>query len=255
MFKVSFFAAALLMSKLLIADSISLGLPRYGGTGCPTGSVGMVLSPDSSQLSVLFDAYTVEANSTTRTDRKFCNMAVPIHVPTGYSISIIEMDYRGFSSVPEGASADLDVDTFFAGVRNNGPRHHGWFKPKAKGNFCLANKIDKTVVVWSPCGKDLNLNIVSMLSATTNTKGEQTLAAVDSLDLAAGLTYQIQWQSCTMPEQPKPQPPPPGPVPHPGPMQPPGPPHPPGPMPMPRPHAEPHRPEPPRPQPNRPQPH
>lgn len=237
MVKCNLFVAFFFATAVLFADSITMGVPNYSGTGCPAGSAALVLSPDASQLSVLFDVYTVEANATRRVDRKNCNLNVPIHVPSGYSISVIEMDYRGFSSVPDGASADLDVDAFFAGVRSYGPRHHRGFKTKTKGDFYVHNKIERKDIVWSPCGKDVNLKIHSSLIATTNSKGEQTLAAVDSLDINAGLIYQINWQACVESPQPMPPPPGPGPVPHPMPPPHPGPmPHP---MPQPRPQPRP----------------
>ena len=47
------------------ADDISLGQPGYGGSGCPDASVSATLSPDAKSLSLLFDAYQVEAGGVT----------------------------------------------------------------------------------------------------------------------------------------------------------------------------------------------
>ena len=65
-------AAALVTSAIAKADDIALGLPGYGGTGCPAGSVDAVLSPDAKTLSILFDQFSAEAGrSSGRTlDRK-----------------------------------------------------------------------------------------------------------------------------------------------------------------------------------------
>ena len=83
-------------------DSVELGEPAYGGTGCPSGTASVTLSPDASSLSLLFDTYTVEAGGNTgkRVDRKGCNIAIPVHVPQGYSVSVFQVDYRGFNSLP-----------------------------------------------------------------------------------------------------------------------------------------------------------
>src|SRR5690606_12661462 len=75
-------------------DGITLGPPGYGGTGCPGGSVSVTLSPDNTSLSLLFDRYVVEAGGSTGRsfDRKSCNLAIPVHVPQGLSVSIISID-------------------------------------------------------------------------------------------------------------------------------------------------------------------
>ena len=76
-------------------EPITLGEPGYGGTGCPGGSVSATLSPDATSLSLLFDSYQVEAGGETgkKFDRKSCNIAIPVHVPHGISISILSIDY------------------------------------------------------------------------------------------------------------------------------------------------------------------
>ena len=77
------FAAVLLSASFAHADDISLGLPGFGGTGCPGGSVSATLSPDAKSLSILFDEYQVAAGGDTGKsfDRKSCNIAIPVHVP------------------------------------------------------------------------------------------------------------------------------------------------------------------------------
>src|SRR3954467_15421199 len=92
-------------TTLAHADDISLGGPGYGGTGCPSGSVSTTLSPDAKSLSLLFDSYQTEAGGDTGKtfDRKSCNIAIPVHVPQGLSISVLAVDYRGYNNLPLGA--------------------------------------------------------------------------------------------------------------------------------------------------------
>ena len=101
------------------ADDISLGEPGYGGTGCPGGSVSTTLSPDAKSLSLLFDAYSAQAGGDTGKafDRKSCNIAIPVHVPQGLSISVLAIDYRGYNNVPAGAKSEFNVEYFFAGAK------------------------------------------------------------------------------------------------------------------------------------------
>src|SRR5689334_8347785 len=99
------------------ADDIALGTPGYGGTGCPDGSASVTLSPDAKSLSILFDSFVVDAGGATNKafDRKVCNVAIPVHVPQGLSVSILAIDYRGHNEIPVGAKSTFGVEYFFAG--------------------------------------------------------------------------------------------------------------------------------------------
>src|SRR6188768_2969078 len=89
------------------ADDIKLGTPGYGGNGCPAGSVSAILSPDRKSLSLLYDQYQLPVGGDTGKafERKSCNVAIPVHVPQGRSISILAVDYRGFNHLPRGAKS------------------------------------------------------------------------------------------------------------------------------------------------------
>jgi hypothetical protein len=179
-----------------IADDIKLGLPIYGGSGCPSGSASATLSPDSKELSILFDQYAAEAGGDTgkRVDRKTCNFAIPLHIPQGYSFSIVGIDYRGFASVPARASARFSVEYFIAGGR--GPMGGKTFYGPVDEDYTLRHELGVGAIVWSACGGDVNLRTNSSMTAITNSRFEQTLATVDSVDISAGILYHIQWRQC-----------------------------------------------------------
>jgi hypothetical protein len=99
--------STMLLSAPVFADDISLGTPGYGGSGCPVGSVSVTLSPDAKSLSLLFDQYQVAVGGTTGKsfDRKSCNIAIPVHVPQGLSVSVLKIDFRGFNHLPVSATS------------------------------------------------------------------------------------------------------------------------------------------------------
>src|SRR5262245_38876143 len=99
---VGVFLALVLVSQAY-ADDIQLGDLSYAGTGCPIGSASISVSPDQKSISVLFDQYVVEAGGAKAFDRKNCNLALPVHVPQGYSIAVVGIDYRGFTLLPAAA--------------------------------------------------------------------------------------------------------------------------------------------------------
>ncbi|MEK2646265.1 DUF4360 domain-containing protein [Bdellovibrio sp. BCCA] len=173
---------------------VSLGDPAYGGTGCPAGSASVTLSPDQTALSILFDNYVAEAGGGRRVDRKSCNISIPVRVPQGYSVSVFQVDYRGFNSVPRGGQARFDAEYFWAGAR--GPRVSRTFVGPYNDVYTLTDNLIASAVVWTPCGESVNLRVNTSMMAQTNPRGEQTLATVDSADITSGVIYHLQWRRC-----------------------------------------------------------
>lgn len=179
-------------------SDIYLGEPGYGGNGCPQGTASTILSPDQKSLSILFDDYFVEAGGSDRRARriarKSCNIAIPVHVPQGYSVSIIDVDYRGYNSLPRGAKSTFNVEYFFAGRR--GPKISERFYGELEDEFMVTDKLGIGALVWSACGADVNLRVNTSMTVMTNRKKQEALATVDSADFKAGLVYHLKWKRC-----------------------------------------------------------
>ena len=177
-----------------MAADIQLGMPGYGGTGCPANSASVTLAPDQKSLSILFDQYVVEAGNGRTMDRKSCNIAIPVRVPQGYSISVFQIDYRGFNSLPAGARSQFNVEYFFAGSR--GVRQSKSFFGPASNLYELTDNLTAEALVWTPCGADTNLRVNTSMLVQSNRRQEQAMATVDSADVTAGLVYHIAWRTC-----------------------------------------------------------
>jgi len=177
------------------ADDIYLGTPGYGGTGCPAGTVSVTLSPDAKSLSLLFDAYQVEVGGETgrSLDRKSCNVAIPVHVPQGYSVSVLKVDYRGYNYLPRYASSQFNVEYFFAGTQ--GPSFRKNFYGPLDNDYIIKNELGVSSVVWSACGADVNLRTNSSIRVRTSGNRE-AMATVDSEDVSAAIVYSLQWRRC-----------------------------------------------------------
>lgn len=177
-------------------DDIELGRAGYGGSGCPAGTASVTLSPDKKSLSMIFDEFMVEAGGTTRKRiaRKNCNIAIPVHVPQGMSVSVIDVDYRGYNSLPRGAKSRFSVEYFFAGQR--GPKYVKDFRGPLDDEYILSNKLGVYANVWSKCGTDVNLRVNTSMLARTNRRKEEVLSTVDSADFSAGIVYHLKWKRC-----------------------------------------------------------
>lgn len=193
--KLALLLASLLVSSTAYADDISLGVPGYGGSGCPSNSVSATISPDGKALSLLFDEYVVQAGGDTgkNFDRKTCNVAIPVHVPQGRSVSVLAIDYRGFNQLPRGARSQFNVEYFFAGTA--GPVFRKTFTGPNEQDYLIKNKLTADALIWSACGEDVNLRTNSSIRVNT-TRGQEAMATVDTQDVRAAIVYQLQWKTC-----------------------------------------------------------
>ncbi len=189
-------SALILTAPVFAADDISLGEPGYGGTGCPDGTVSVTLSPDQKSLSLLFDQYQVAVGGETgkNFDRKSCNIAIPVHVPQGLSVSILKIDFRGFNHLPQSATSQFNVEYFFAGTR--GPTFQRKFRGPLDEDYLINNELAAKAVVWSGCGADVNLRTNSSMKVQT-VSNREAMASIDSEDVSAAIVYQLQWRSCS----------------------------------------------------------
>lgn len=172
-------------------DDVRLGTPEYNGTGCPTGTASVALSPDAKSLSILFDSFVVNTAGVDAA-RKNCNIAVPVHVPNGYSVSIFQIDYRGFNSLPSGAFSRFSAEYFFAGYK--GPKYEKNFYGPLADDFLIRNSLTGTAISWSNCGEDVILRTNPSLYVSS--PGQQAFSSVDSADITAGMIYNLVWRQC-----------------------------------------------------------
>ncbi len=177
-------------------NGLKLGLPEHGGTACPQGTVSATVSPDGNEVSILFDQYVAEAGGSTgkSLDRKSCNIAIPVQVPQGYSVSIFQVDYRGFAAIPYGARGQFNVEYFFAGSR--GLRANKALRPGSQSDYQFTDRLEASTLVWSACGASTNLRMNTSLLVASNSRREQTMATVDSIDVSNGIVYHVQWKRC-----------------------------------------------------------
>lgn len=185
---------SVLSLKAQAQSQIRLGDAAYGGTGCPAGSASVTVSPDQQSLSILFDNYVAEAGAGRRVDRKSCNISIPVQIPSGYSVAVFQVDYRGFNSVPRGAMSRFDAEYFWAGAR--GPRVSRTFVGPVNDVYTVSDGLIASTMVWTPCGASVNLRVNTSMMAQANARGEQTMATVDSADISSGLVYHLQWRRC-----------------------------------------------------------
>jgi hypothetical protein len=184
-------------AKVWSQPGLQLGYPSTGGNGCPQGSVSANLSPDSTQLSILFDSFVAEAGpaSGKTLDRKSCNISIPVTVPSGYSVSVVAVDYRGFVGLPSRrANARFSAEYFFANMP--GPRMQRQFIGAQNTDYLIENDLVLSAIVWSACGAQTNLRVNASIMVQNTDFSQDAIATVDSADISSGIIYQLQFRRC-----------------------------------------------------------
>jgi hypothetical protein len=174
------------------ADDLQLGAPSYGGTGCPVGSASFTLSPDGKSVIGLFDSFANQLGVAAGrlSDRKSCNIVVPIHVPQGYSVALGDLGvFSGFNSLPTGAVSTLTIQSFWSG--GTGPTFARTFRGPLNDNFDFLTTSQLSSFNWSPCGVDVNLR----LNITLMTKSPNGIEAFSNLDKLTSSKF-LQWRRC-----------------------------------------------------------
>jgi hypothetical protein len=188
--------AVVLSGTTAMADAIQIGMPSYGGTGCPQGSLSATLSPDGQSIALLFDHYVAEAGGETgkKVDRKTCALALPISVPEGIQLAIAEMPSRVFTSLGRGTRAVFSVEYFFSGTA--GPKLSKTFVGPSQGSVYLSNAVPAGSIKWSACGGSAILRVNTSLRAQSNATGARALAVADIMNADQGPGLTLLWRKC-----------------------------------------------------------
>jgi Domain of unknown function (DUF4360) len=173
------------ISPAFAAEKVEIQGATYGGSGCPTDSAKVNVSPDGQELTILFDKFIAQG-SNPADSRKSCNLSIPVKVPQGFQISLYEADYRGY--VAPATTGKLRAEHFFAGQK--GPVFERIFQ--GDKDYNVRQAFETAADVWSACGDSLNMRVNASMVAS----GKGT-ATVDSFDLAhRGLVYHVKYRAC-----------------------------------------------------------
>lgn len=171
-----------------------------GGDGCPQGTYSFTQTTDLTTLTIIYDAFQVTASGLNpqrqpNKANKFCQLTIPMGIPAGWSFSILDVNYSGFASVPEGGAFRVMPSYSFSGQApvmprpfvQPGPFDNSFFYPTQVG-----------VIASSPCGGSANFSAKVRLEAAAGFRGAETSAGIDATDLKAKTlaVYRFGWNRC-----------------------------------------------------------
>lgn len=182
-------------------SEIALEGVSYGGPGCPQGTVTTILSPDASELTVLFDAFDARVGADQSNTEMNCEVRLNIRKPRLWSYKIESVDFRGFVHLDAGVRAEQRV------MFQNGPSHAGFNKSFGYQRFngpISQNYLLTTVKPLNgpdllsclPAKKNVELKIRSTVELKGGGGAKGGMMTVDSADGRMIQKYRLSWISC-----------------------------------------------------------
>ena len=193
-----------LMIKSIFACALLASLPSWAQetNGCPEGSYKVVMSPDGTSLSILFDQFTLDSSGIAGSTqpKKVCRISAPLNLPADQSIGVYKVDYRGFAKLVKKQETDLEVQ-YFLGPHNNDRGRV--FKRKVKGphegDYLFTETIGAGQMKRVGCGTAAVLNLAITLSLDGDLRTGEPIASLDTTDAASrgALVYHLDLKKCS----------------------------------------------------------
>ncbi len=202
-----FFMAVIFLSALAVraADMSSVRVTgvTYQGSGCPQGSVTPVFSPENSQFSLLYSAFTLNVGGATMqtTDTMGCEVLINLRVPFGYTVNVDSADFRGFISLDGGVIAQHSVEhqinsnklaSYGFGTQLfAGPTQQNYLVQSQKPNIKLSK-----LLACLPLKQNITLKVRTHVKMTGADGPHLGLLTVDSADGRIEQKYALSLRRC-----------------------------------------------------------
>ena len=176
----------LLICSLLISSEIwaaplpiQIGPPQIQGTGCTPQTSAVALSPDATELSLIYDDFRVGTDQSQNTGRATCTQVIPINIPQGYLLKVTKADYRGFNSLPEKSLSEFFAEYRFDGENNPETKKRVKFVGPLLSEFYETHQIHSK----SPCSSRVHLIINTQIIIENKNPSQNAFLQIDTLDM------------------------------------------------------------------------
>ena len=186
------------MSNAALAQQVQITGFAHGGSGCPQGTVGSLISGPPgglpNTLTLLFDAFEASQGSgvAARLRQVNCNIAINLLVPQGFSFSLFEAEYRGYADLPSGLRG-VQTTTYAFQFSNSAT-----FETEIRGPY--EDEYERTdevgTAVFSPCGGSVPLNLRTSVALRGNRTSNASMN-VEQITNRVTQLYNFRWRRCS----------------------------------------------------------
>lgn len=167
----------------------------YGGTGCPQGSVGSIISKDRSTIELLFDKFQAELSSkVTLSPQSNCTVSFKLSYPAGWSLSWDRVEHRGFADTTGGAQGELRSRYYIPGSSGFDVTRVYEFPDNTAQDYTIVQ--DNINTAYTQCGASVPLSVNTRVRLYGNPTGYNALT-VDSITSKVKTILYFKWQRCS----------------------------------------------------------
>lgn len=191
----SIFSLLISQSALSAPSGVAIRGISYAGSGCPAGSISGRLNNDS--FSLYMDDFVAEVGRGVpmSAKRKNCMLSVDLHVPSGWSYSIAEVEYKGYVSLDRGVTATQSSAYYFQGSALTS-RLKTDLRGPLNASYKIKDTLGITAQVWSPCGATRALNINAQVSLQSSSRSAEGYITLDRIKGSVEQIYGLKWKRC-----------------------------------------------------------
>jgi hypothetical protein len=181
-------------------DKMVIDVVAANGSGCPAGTAYVLPSPDNEVITVTYSDYIAEVGGGADPShfRRNCQLALNVHVPSGYTYAIAKTDYRGYGRLQKGAWGYEQASYYFQGDSHTARSKHN-FDGYLDGDWQTTDEVGIESLVWAPCGGTRYLNINTELRVGIGNSDPKILnqLTMDSTDTNISTILHLAWKKCT----------------------------------------------------------
>ncbi|MET0340093.1 MAG: DUF4360 domain-containing protein [Polyangiales bacterium] len=167
------------------------------GSGCPVGTSATSISRDGLAFTTTFASYITQVDTSVDVSVRECQLEISLHTPEGRSYAVQELSYSGFALLQDGMIGRQTANYYFQGnpamsVESNrteltGPHDNA---------YLFVDKVRVEDRVWSPCGVERNLNVVTRVQLFNSSPRRSGFLNLTSVDGSSKLELVLASRPC-----------------------------------------------------------
>lgn len=197
--------SATLFALTLLAGTSAIAQPAVSqvsssavaGQGCDGITYNVVVSPDGSTLSVLFDNMSVSGGASAGLARTVCSLQVPLALPEGYSLGLYKVDYRGFARLPGRQVAELNID-YGLNASGRGRQFRHTIRGPYEDDYLVSETIGAGLMARIGCGSAALLTLNAAIALDSRRAPGESFMSLDTADGASqgAVVFHLDRKKC-----------------------------------------------------------
>jgi len=161
---------------------VKLSNIKYSGNGCPSGSVSITMTPNKAAINSVFDDFFTSFSGRPNQQVRRCKLSMKIQIPKNKRVRLRQVRFRGFVELPGNANARIVRNYRFDGRKKQ-------ILDTVRGKtFKILNSREAFNTPWSKCGKDVILEVDSMIELKSRSVKSAQLG-IDSFNNLVSRNY------------------------------------------------------------------